>query len=81
MVGSYFPYVSRICVAAHGRCVESNKVNTLDNLLKTLTPPPSLTWLGFATGQVKLFGRDSERLREGRVKGFGRRGESLRETT
>ena len=56
------------------------KVNTLEPLLKTLTPRQSLTRQGFAGSQVKLYGRLGEELRDGRVMGFRDRGEDLRDS-
>lgn len=56
------------------------KVNTLEPLLKTLTPRQILTRQGFQRSQVKLYGRPGEGLRDGRVMGFRDRGEGLRDT-
>ena len=56
------------------------KVNTLEPLLKTLTPRQILTRHGFQRGQVKLYGSPGEGLRDSRVMEFGDRGEGLRDS-
>jgi len=56
------------------------KVNTLEPLLKTLTPRQILTRQGFQRGQVKLYGSPGEGLQDSRVMEFGDRGEGLRDS-
>jgi hypothetical protein len=55
------------------------EVNTLEPRLKTLTPWQTLTSKGLAGGQVKLYGRDSEVLRDAGVMRFRGLGEAMRD--
>jgi hypothetical protein len=56
------------------------KVNTLEPLLKTLTPQQSLTRQGFQRSQVKFYGSLGEQLQDDQVMGFGDGGEGLRDS-
>jgi hypothetical protein len=55
------------------------EVNTLEPLLKTLTPRQILYRQGFAGGQVKLYGRGGEAMQDAGVMGFGDVGEVVRD--
>jgi hypothetical protein len=71
---------SPICEGSRGcDSLRDIKVNTLEPLLKTLTPAESLIWQGFRVDEVKLYGIPGEQFREGRVMGFGELGEEQQE--
>jgi len=55
------------------------EVNTLEPMLKTLTPRQTLYWQGFAGSQVKLYRRGGEPMQDPGVMGFGELGEWVRE--
>jgi hypothetical protein len=83
-------HVQRLAVVSGGQVFFSRaraqrlrviEVNTLEPLLKTLTPRQSLIRQGFAADRVKLSGSGGENLRESAVMGFGEQGESVRERT
>lgn len=56
------------------------EVNTLEPLLKTLTPWQTLVAQGFAADWVNLFGKRGEPRRDAAVMGFGDTREHNRET-
>ena len=55
------------------------EVNTLEPMLKTLTPRQILSRYGFAGSEVKLCGRGGEAMQDAGVMGFGDVGEVVRD--